>query len=294
MHKPKASLIIAFYNNVNLLDLIFKALSNQTEMNFEVVIADDGSNSYAVNYIKEKSASLPFSVKHTWHEDQGFRKNRILNHAVLLSKSEYLIFIDGDCIPESHFIEDHVNNAQMGTALSGRRVELPEFLTPLIHGNPHPERFFKQFKWQILSKYLFTSPDAETKGRRNRGRHVEKGIRLPYAWQQKLIGGFTSSDILGCNFSLFKEDLLKVNGFDMRYEAPAVGEDSDVDYRLGLIGIKTRALKGLAIQIHLYHPWLDRDSPNKELFKETIERERFWAELGIDTLKESDKTKLVD
>ncbi|BAC93063.1 putative glycosyl transferase [Vibrio vulnificus YJ016] len=282
----KASLIIAFYNNTQALGLIFKALSAQSCMDFEVVIADDGSKEDAVTWLEEQKNQVPFALKSVWHEDKGFRKNRILNHAVLAAESEYLIFIDGDCIPEKHFIEDHINNAQRGSVLSGRRVELPELFTPLMQACENPETFFSQHKWQIFRQYLFTSPDAETKGRCNRGRHVEKGIRLPYAWQQKLIGGFKPAGILGCNFSLYKSDLLKVNGFDMRYEAPAVGEDSDLDYRLGLIGITTRVLKGLAIQLHIYHPWLSRTSPNYELFLDTMEHKRSWAEQGIDTLKE--------
>lgn len=282
----KASLIIAFYNNTQALGLIFKALSAQSCMDFEVVIADDGSKQDAVDWIEEKKSQLPFALKSVWHEDKGFRKNRILNHAVLAAESEYLIFIDGDCIPEKHFIEDHVNHAQRGVVLSGRRVELPEPFTSLMQSSTSPETFFSRYKWQIFRQYLFTLPDAATKGRSNRGRHVEKGIRLPYAWQQKLIGGFKPAGILGCNFSLYKNDLIKVNGFDMRYEAPAVGEDTDLDYRLGLVGITTRVLKGLAIQLHIYHPWLSRTSPNYGLFLDTMEHKRSWAEQGIDTLKE--------
>ncbi|EHK9185512.1 glycosyltransferase family 2 protein [Vibrio vulnificus] len=280
----KASLIIAFYNNTQALGLIFKALSGQSCMDFEVVIADDGSKEEAVAWLEEQKSQLPFALKTVWHEDKGFRKNRILNHAVLAAEPEYLIFIDGDCIPEKHFIEDHINNAQRGSVLSGRRVELPEPFTPLMQACENPETFFSQHKWQIFRQYLFTSPDAETKGRCNRGRHVEKGIRLPYAWQQTLIGGFKPTGILGCNFSLYKSDLLKVNGFDMRYEAPAVGEDSDLDYRLGLVGVKTRSLKALGIQVHLYHPWLIRRSLNSELFAETIKNKCSWAECGVDSL----------
>ncbi|MGL0931141.1 glycosyltransferase family 2 protein [Vibrio vulnificus] len=280
----KASLIIAFYNNTQALGLIFKALSAQSCMDFEVVIADDGSKEEAVAWLEEQKSQLPFALKTVWHEDKGFRKNRILNHAVLAAEPEYLIFIDGDCIPEKHFIEDHINNAQRGSVLSGRRVELPEPFTPLMQACENPETFFSQHKWQIFRQYLFTSPDAETKGRCNRGRHVEKGIRLPYAWQQTLIGGFKPTGILGCNFSLYKSDLLKVNGFDMRYEAPAVGEDSDLDYRLGLVGVKTRSLKALGIQVHLYHPWLIRRSSNSELFAETIKNKCSWAEFGVDSL----------
>lgn len=276
MHQPKASLIIAFYNNTVCLELIFKALSIQTESNFEVIIADDGSKQEAIDFIYTRRESLPFSVKHVWHEDKGFRKNRILNHAVLKSSSDYLIIIDGDCIPEKHFIEDHLNNAEKGRSLSGRRVELPEQYTQRVIDSSSPGMFFSENKLEILIRYMLSNGDKQTKGR-----HIEKGLRFAKPWQQSLFKGKKAKAILGCNFSLFKEDLLKINGFDMRYEAPAVGEDSDVDYRLNLVGVTNKSLNGLAVQIHLYHPWLDRVSENWDIFRDTMKHERAWAELGI-------------
>ncbi|MGR6840858.1 glycosyltransferase [Aliivibrio wodanis] len=282
MLKPKASLIIAFYNNTVCLELIFKALSIQTESNFEVIIADDGSKQEAIDFIYTHRESLPFSVKHVWHEDKGFRKNRILNHAVIKSSSNYLIIIDGDCIPEKHFIEDHLSQAEKGRSLSGRRVELPEQYTQRVIDSSSPGTFFNENKLEITIRYIFSNGDKQTKGR-----HIEKGFRFAKPWQQLLLKGKTSKAILGCNFSLFKEDLLKINGFDMRYEAPAVGEDSDVDYRLNLIGVTNKSLNGLAVQIHLYHTWLDRVSENKDIFRDTIKHERYWAENGIESLSVS-------
>lgn len=276
MRQPKASLIIAFYNNTVCLELILKALSIQTEPNFEVIIADDGSKQEAIDYINSRRESLPFSVKHVWHEDKGFRKNRILNRAVIESASDYLIIIDGDCIPERHFIEDHLSQAEKGRSLSGRRVELPEQYTQRVLDSVSPGMFFDDNKLEIAIRYIFSNGDKQTKGR-----HIEKGFRLAKPWQQSLLKGKASKAILGCNFSLFKDDLLKINGFDMRYEAPAVGEDSDVDYRLNLMGITNKSLNGLAVQIHLYHPWLDRVSENWCILKDTITHERAWAELGV-------------
>ena len=102
------SLIVSFYNKVELLKLIFAALEVQTYHNFEVIIADDGSKPEVVEEITRIKSDYFFAIKHIWHEDKGWQKNIILNQAVTASEGEYLIFIDGDCIPEKHFIQEHV------------------------------------------------------------------------------------------------------------------------------------------------------------------------------------------
>lgn len=284
---PKASLIIAFYNNTKALELTFKALEIQTETHFEVIIADDGSKQTAVDFIKERAKTLPFPVKHVWHEDKGFRKTRILNHAILASQSDYLIIIDGDCIPQKHFIEDHLAHAELGKSLSGRRAELPEKFTSDVFNSNSPGTFAEEHKLALLWHY-FT-----TKGKhKEKGRHIEKGLRFAAPWLQALLKNKKPKAILGCNFSIHKQDILKVNGFDMRYEAPAVGEDSDIDYRLKLAGITNKSLNYLACQIHTYHPWLDRVSVNWEILKETMDKKASWAELGISTLVSDSENKL--
>ena len=118
------SLIISFYNKIDLLKLIFAALERQTFQNFEVVIADDGSGPEVVEEIQKIQANYFFLIKHIWHEDNGWQKNIILNKAIQAAEGEYLIFIDGDCIPQKRFIEEHLENRIAGKIISGRRVLL--------------------------------------------------------------------------------------------------------------------------------------------------------------------------
>ena len=35
--------------------------------------------------------------------------------------------------------------------------------------------------------------------------------------------------IVGCNFSLYRETIEKINGFDENYEGPGFGEDADIE-----------------------------------------------------------------
>jgi len=50
----------------------------------------------------------------------------MLNKAVMSAKSDYIIFIDGDCIPDDRFVEAHLEAREKGFALSGRRVYLSD------------------------------------------------------------------------------------------------------------------------------------------------------------------------
>jgi len=274
--KPQATLIIAFYNNIQALELIFQSLANQTINNFEVVIADDGSSSKSIDFIKTCTDKLPFAVKHVWHEDKGFRKNRILNHAVLAADSEYLIFIDGDCIPQQYFIEDHLSSRKQGSVMCGRRVDLSESATKAFIQSSSPENFFRQNKWTLMRQYLFGRGSQKEKGK-----NLEKGFRITSSTLRKVLITSKPKGIVGCNFSLFKSDLVKVNGFDMQYEAAAIGEDTDLDYRLSLVGIKNVPLFYKAVQLHLYHPILERETINNEIFTETVKNKRAIAKLGL-------------
>ena len=105
--KTAVSIIIPFYNGIDWLEMIFVALGKQTFKDFEVIVADDGSREDVVARLEELMARQPFPVTHLWQEDCGFRKNRMLNKAVVQSRAEYLIFLDGDCIPHRKFVEEH-------------------------------------------------------------------------------------------------------------------------------------------------------------------------------------------
>ena len=127
--KTAVSIIIPFYNGIDWLELSFVALGKQTFKDFEVIVADDGSREDVVARLEELMARQPFPVTHLWQEDCGFRKNRMLNKAVVQSRAEYLIFLDGDCIPHRKFVEEHCKARREGFVVAGRRVALPAALS---------------------------------------------------------------------------------------------------------------------------------------------------------------------
>ncbi|MBE1276014.1 glycosyltransferase [Enterovibrio baiacu] len=263
----RASVIIAFYNKIDLLKVLLTALNNQYDGSFNVIIADDGSRDNVVAEISSFKKSYKFDLIHLWQEDSGFRKNKILNRAITYS-NEYLIFIDGDCIPQSHFVLDHLNSAQKGYCLNGRRADLSDTVSKRIT-QESPERFFAEHINEIVFEYIL-----------GRGKNIEKGFRIKNNHLSKYLNR-KDKGIVGCNFSLFKEDIIKINGFDERYEAAGTGEDSDVEFRLRLAGIRIRNIFFKANQIHIYHKELPRSTDNDKLFSSVKESGESYTPFGI-------------
>jgi len=265
----KTSLIISFYQKIEYLKLVLAGLERQTERMFEIIIADDGSDSSVVNQVEELTKEISFRVIHVLQEDKGFRKNKILNSAIVSSNTNYLIFIDGDCVPHSRFVEEHLNYKNEKTCLTGRRVNLSQKFTNKLTIEKVRENYLEKNFHSMIIDGLFGKSD-----------YVEKGFYVKNNFLRKQFNK-KQRGLLGCNFSLFKEDLLSINGFDERYEAPSIGEDSDVQFRLKLNGVRIRSLNNIAIQYHLYHKLQPRPQKNLNLFNKVKAEKEFFTLFGI-------------
>ncbi len=253
---PTLTLVIAVYNNVRALQFIFAALSRQSFIQFEVIIADDGSGKDIADIVNEAKRTFPFRIKHLWHADKGWRKNTMLNYAIQESFSDYLVFIDGDCIPSEHFLLDHFEHREKRKVLLGKRVE---------HGKRWADSLSRD---RIISGEFerYRLPDIVDAVKGNSVR-LEHGVRISNSFLRSITE--KSSGILGSNFSTFKEHLIAVNGFDESYDGPGFGEDTDIFYRLSLIGVGGKSLRNLAIQYHLWHPFTKVPEKNRDRFLNT-------------------------
>ncbi len=124
MDAPGLSLIISFYNKLDNLRLILASLQLQTFSDFEVMIADDGSMAEVTRELEEIIQNADIPIRHIWHEDMGWRKNIILNKSIVASRSDYLVFIDGDCILHPRCLEEHYKHRRKNWIIAGRRVNL--------------------------------------------------------------------------------------------------------------------------------------------------------------------------
>lgn len=225
----KVSLIISTYNWKEALRLSLKSVKAQTVIPYEVIVADDGSNTDTKELISELKKDFPCKLIHVWHEDLGWRKCVIMNRAFAICKGDYIIEIDGDIILEKHFIEDHITEAKPNYFLTGSRGKLTKKLSEhFIHNKnykihtlqPGVKRIFNVLRIPLLSK-LFYHYKLNKKER-------------------------------GCNISFWKKDIMSVNGYDENFVGYGY-EDIDLPNRLRRLGVKKRFLKFKAIEYHLYH-----------------------------------------
>lgn len=271
----KASLIIAVYKDVEALNLIVKALKTQTYKNFEVVIAEDGNSKEMREFISSVDG---IDIKHTTQDDIGIRKCRSVNNGILASSGEYLIFIDGDCIPYSTFIESHIKLAEDGYVLSGRRVNLgPKYSKKLRENKISSISLEKSF----ILQYPFIAKDCKEG-------HSEDGFYFsPDGWiYNKFIKNRkASTSILGCNYACFKKDIIAINGYDEGYGETAIGDDTDLEWRFKALGCKIKSAKNVANVFHLYHSrsFRNRIDTNKylEIFKENKLNNKFICTFGL-------------
>lgn len=129
MRPASVSAIVTTYNRPDALREVLHGLVRQTRLPNQVLIADDGSGPETRLLVENFAQQAPFSIQHVWQADEGFRAAAIRNRAIEQASGEYLVFLDGDCIPSLQFIADHLKVARPGCWVQGKRVLVSESAT---------------------------------------------------------------------------------------------------------------------------------------------------------------------
>ncbi len=266
----KTSVIITTYNSEEWLEKVLWGYSIQTEKNFEIVIADDGSTEKTKELLKQFDSVFQYPIVHVWQKDDGFRKCRILNKAILKTNSEYIIFTDGDCIPREDFIAQHLLKQEKGYFLSGGYFKLDDKLSNHINKAYILNKSCFRIRWLLKNGLNFNF----------------KLIKLTkISFFAKFMNWITPTKktFNGHNTSCFKEDLLAVNGFNenMQYG----GLDREIGERLFNYGVLSKQIRYSAICLHLNHArhyattkfW----KANNEIRKYNIKHHITYIENGI-------------
>ena len=256
----KCSLIISTYNWPDALNLVLKSLLVQSRKPDEVIIADDGSTLETKKLIDSYRKKISLPIYHLWQEDRGFRKAKILNKAIAKSTRKYIIQIDGDCIMHHHFIRDHLSLAKNNCFLYGSRVNIQESYLNILFKK-------EQINFSIISKGI---------KKRTRAIHIPL-LSSFYKEKPKF-----SKKYRGCNTSYFKNDALKINGYNENFEGWG-REDSEFALRLINSGVNSRRLRYKGIVFHIYHYEKPKDKlqENNYIEKETITLKKIWCDNGI-------------
>lgn len=270
MNTLSVTVIISTYNSEEWLSKVLEGYKFQTYNNIEIIVADDGSRKSTEELINRFQKDYPVPLKHIWHEDEGYRRQRILNIAIMEASNDLILFTDGDCIPRKDFVEVHVKYAEKGYFLSGGYCKLSMKASKNIESE------------DIKSERCFNVT------------WLEKQDVLGKKQILKLTSGSALSSILdyitptnasfnNCNSSAWKEDLIAINGYDERmlYGGP----DRELGERLVNNKIKAKQIRYQAICLHLDHArgYKNEESLKRNLSirKETKVQNKTWTEFGI-------------
>ncbi|MEO6459024.1 MAG: glycosyltransferase [Bdellovibrionota bacterium] len=258
----KASVILATYNQPAKLAASLYSLSKQSEKDFEIVIADDGSRDETRRLIEEFRRVSRTELVHEWQDDEGFRKARILNASIRKARSTKLVFMDGDTFAHKDFIKDHLEALETADVFLGRRVMLGPDASRMVENDPSLMGTPEFWILAIASTFFKKTPT----------KHLNRGLRLP-AWLRSFLKYDRVPDLIGCNFSATKAALLKVNGFDEAHVGYG-NEDGDLYIRLRNSGARIAGSKCYAVQWHLWHQERSFKPGAETLYNERLANDR--------------------
>jgi glycosyltransferase involved in cell wall biosynthesis len=238
------SVVITTYNRPDALEAVLEACFAQDDKDFEIIIADDGSTANTRGCIERLRARAPVPLKHVWQPDEGFRAAMARNRGILAASGEYIVFLDGDCVPQRDFIARHRALSRPGFLVSGSRILLSPSLTTRVLGRRidlSALRLADKLRYRFAGdinkvlQLLVRLPDA--------GR-----VRRRFSWRR----------IKSCNLGVWRTDLERVNGFDESFLGWG-HEDSDLVVRLFHAGVMRKDGAFATEVFHLWHREAQRD-----------------------------------
>lgn len=234
----KISVIVSTYNAEAWLEKVLHGYGRQTHAEFEVIVADDGSRPATAALVERMAAGFPVPLRHVWHEDDGYRRQEILNTAIPLADSGYILFTDGDCIPRADFVATHAALAEPGRFLSGGYCKLGMAPSRAITLDDIDSGRCFELAWLQAHEKMGLSNRLKLGASPGAARVLDAVTPA----------GATFNN---CNSSVWKADLLAINGYDerMKYGGP----DRELGERLENHGVRGKQIRHKAVCVHLDH-----------------------------------------
>ncbi len=267
------SVIVSTYNRPDALDAVLRSLARQSDGDFEVLVADDGSRPDTAAVVKPWHGRIGRRVVHVWHPDDGFRLAEIRNRAILAADGVYCIFLDGDCLARGDFVAAHRALAEPGWFVTGNRVLLSRELTERVLGKNLTAEAWTMAQWLA----------ARRSGGINR---LAPLVALPLGRLRKAQARAWRG-ARGANIAMWRTDLVAVDGFD-GFFAGWGREDSDLFVRLIRAGVHRKDGRYATGVLHLWHKDADRArlSDNERRLDEVLASDRIVASKGLSALRD--------
>jgi GT2 family glycosyltransferase len=233
-----------------------------------VVIADDGSRPDQVAALRQGVPRFGCRVRHVWHPDVGFTASQARNLGALHAGADYLVFLDGDCVPNRRFVDMHARLAAPGAFVNGSRTLLGQALTARVLSGEVDLSGLHPADWLRL----------RMRGEVNKLTHLLAWAGAPGRLQPH----FRWKGIRSCNLGVWYGDLQAVNGFDQAFSGWG-HEDADLVLRLHNHGC-VRKNGYLATEVfHLAHPETSRlhEASNRDRVLARLHDHCTRAEVGL-------------
>ena len=229
---PAISVIMCTYERPEHLALALHGYRVQGCHDIELLVADDGSGPATAAVVERFAAEAPFPVQHVWHEDRGYRRTAILNRAIARARAEYVLFTDGDCVPARDLLAVHLAERRPQRLLCGGYVRVPASIgdradPAWVEREGYAEQRTPRVRRALVRRHWKNQWQIATRRRRR-----------PHN--------------LGLNMSLWRSDLLRVNGFDESI-VDWGNDDGDLRERLKQVGVWPRSVYHRALVYHLEH-----------------------------------------
>ena len=257
----RISVAVITYNWPAALELVLRALATQTELPFEVIVTDDGSQPATRDLLERVARDYPVRLVHLWQPDDGARMSRARNRAIAAAQGDYIVLLDGDMVTERHFIVDHRAFARHGCFVQGSRVLTDAGLT------------------RQLLEHDLVMPGFFSRGIERR-RHT---LHLPLLARWYARPTTKRRGIKSCNMAFWRDDLLRINGFNEAMTGWG-REDTELAARAFHAGLFRCDLRFSALAVHLHHPTRKHvvDNPNDRIVDDTRARQLVRCEHGLD------------
>ena len=163
-------------------------------------------------------------------------------------------------ILHSKFIQDHINNAEMGYFVQGTRVLLTQNKT---------QKTLKETK----SNFSLLTKDISNRKNLIHSNFLSK----LFSRKKNYLQGIKT-----CNMAFYKQDCISINGFNNDFQGWG-REDSEFAARILNSGINRKNVRFNMIQFHLWHKENTNDclNQNDDILQAAIDNHSKWCDNGI-------------